>query len=160
MHYDQATWQMFYHKQLPSEQLDLMESHLATCNGCQELFLNSIDQDGLAATVLVGVDFSSHTMEFIKTSLHAQQRRPSARNKRRRMLINYVAAAAVTIVLMGGGVFQSAVDQTAQIPRQSNPIAAHNQEKSLLFTWPEKIEASATQWVDNMSFTKLKEVKW
>lgn len=150
---------MFYHQELPHEQLEDLESHLAVCDECQELFLTCIEQIEWAATELVSADFPLQTMEFIRTSQRTAHSHPSAKQKRRRMLINYVAAAAVTIILMSGGVFQSAVDQTAQIPGQPSE-AVHRNEQNLLFTWPEKIETSTIHWVDNMSFTKLKEVKW
>jgi len=159
MHYTQDQWQMFYDKELDAEQLDLMESHLETCESCLELFLNCIsliETDAVAGQI--NADFAQHTMDFIKQSQGLDHKRPSAKRKRRRMLINYVAAAAVTIVLMSGGVFQSADDQAAQIPRENDRTAF--EEKSLLFTWPSRLEASTDQWIKNMSFTKFKEVKW
>lgn len=161
MHYNQEQWQAFYDKELDTEQLDLMESHLEACESCLELFLNCIslmEPDAVAGQI--NADFAQRTRDFIKQSSGLERKRPSARGKRRRMLINYVAAAVVTIVLMGGGVFQSAVDQTAQIPRESDKRAAHNEEKSLLFTWPSRLESSTDQWIKNLSFPKLKEVKW
>lgn len=152
---------MFYNQQLPADQLDLMETHLESCENCRELFFNCIGQIEIEkVTNEISADFAQRTMDFIKTSQGLEHKRPSAQGKRRRMLLNYVAAAAVTIVLMGGGVFQSAVDQTAQIPRESDRRASHREEKTLLFTWPSRLEASTDQWVRNMSFTKLKEVKW
>lgn len=159
MHYDKSAWQMFYLKQLPLDQLDQMENHLASCDQCQESFLNCIDELE-PAVYIASADFARHTMDFINTSQQNERKHPSARQKRRRMLINYVAAAAVTITLMSGGVFQSAVDQTAQIPRHPNSEAVQKNEQNLLFTWPEKIEVSTSQLINNMSFTKLKEVKW
>jgi len=161
MHYTQQQWQMFYDQQLPLEQLDLMEIHMESCENCRELFLNCIDQvDIEKVTNEISADFALRTMDFIRTSQGLERKRPSAQGKRRRMLLNYVAAAAATMVLMGGGVFQSAVDQAAQIPRESDKRTAQTEEKSLLFTWPSRLEASTDQWIENMSFTKIKEVKW
>jgi len=161
MHYKQQEWQTFYDNNLPNDQLNLMESHLESCDACREIFISCIDPLYVRTIEKeISADFAHLTMEFIKTSQLAECKHPSARQKRRRMLINYIAAAAVTITLMSGGVFQSAVDQTAQIPRESDRKAAHIEEKSLLFTWPNRLEASTDHWINNMSFTKLKEVKW
>lgn len=161
MHFSEQEWLLFYLKQLDSAHLELMEEHLGICDECTEHFLKCISQTEVEqAAGIINADFTLRTMDYINSARRITVKPGSSRHKRRRMLLNYVAAAAVTMILMGGGVFQSVVDQASSLPQSKDNGIFRNYQPSLLFTWPNRLEASTSEWVNRISFSKLKEVKW
>jgi hypothetical protein len=158
-HYTQQEWIEFKKQRLAEEKQLQMEQHLRVCDSCMDVWLGLIDQEEInAATEVIPDDFSRKTMKLVQAQAKPVSSLSSNVNKRRRLLAYYTAAAAITLMLVSGGVFQTIVNGLAY--RQTQQISAIEGPARFLYSWPEQLSKTSTQYFQKIELTKnLKEVK-
>lgn len=158
-HYTRQEWIDFKKHRLPEEKQLQMEQHLQVCDSCMDVWLGLIGQEEIdKAAGMIPDDFGRKAMQLVRAQDKPVSPLSSNVNKRRRLLAYYTAAAAITLTLVSGGVFQTIVNGLAY--RQTQQISAIEGPARFLYSWPEQLSKTSTQYLQKIELSKnLKGVK-
>lgn len=134
-HFSTEEWELFFDRQIETEQEMQMESHLLDCEECQQRLLQAIGSDELEqAALLIPTDFTSRVLE--QTAREVSWPKPEKRrpNQARALFKYYAAAAAVTILVNSGGMLHNINVRVSSWPQIYSPPS--QQYTHILFEWP------------------------
>lgn len=146
-HFSRAQWQNF-NRHSNGAEAALMEAHLQTCQQCQELFLECIEQVELErAEALITPDFTAQTLERVKKA--GRKKQPKMQSAGGRLLAYYTAAAVLTLILTGGGVLQSLSSRLIW-PEFYPQIHRAISYERVFYDWPTQLREKASGWMDEI----------